>query len=111
MATLTASAIDCSRGSSKSAKSLNNALGSCSWLEHIYSSQAGDEALNADHLRGNFPWDVSSDGSLRELLWFQHHIVAGKLAGCNEQLLLLKLQAANALHLFSIRSSLGSTGP
>ena len=40
-----------------------------------------------------------------------NHIASGKLAGCNEQLLLLKLQAANALHLFSIRSGLDSTGP
>ena len=40
-------------------------------------------------------------------LWFQHHMVASKLAQCNEQLLLLKLQAANALHLFSHQERFG----
>ena len=78
------------------------------WLEHDYSSQAGGEALSADAiLQGNLPWDVSSGGSFRELLWFQHHMAAGKLARCNEQLLLLKLQAANALHLFSHQEQFG----
>ena len=78
------------------------------WLKHDYSSQAGGEALSADAiLQGNLPWDVSSGGSFRELLWFQHHMAAGKLARCNEQLLLLKLQAANALHLFSHQEQFG----
>ena len=78
------------------------------WLEHSYSSQAEVEALNANAiLEGDCPWDINSDGSFYLLLWFQHHMAAGKLARCNEQLHLLKLQAANAQHLFRHQEQFG----
>ena len=75
------------------------------WLEHDYSSQAGGEALNADAiLQGNYPWDINSGGSFRQLLWFQHHMTAGS---CDKQLHLLRLQAAKVLRLFSHQEHFG----
>ena len=77
------------------------------WLEHSFSRQAGGEALNADTILQGYPRDDNSDGSFRELLWFQHHMAAGKLARCNKQLHLLKLQAVNAMRLFSHQKQFG----
>ena len=61
------------------------------WLEDRCSSQAEGEALYADTvLQGIHTWMHQLVVSFCELLGFQHHMAADKLACCKELLHLLR---------------------